>query len=132
MGNTRRGEGFLAKRLAAEDALRVLDPEGYRTIEHWHDKELYGGFFGHGGQTKIPASHKSAIMRLLRARAAVYRGRKTGHIVDDRGQNYDSEVGNEMMAQAIDNCLEWLGDGSGLPRDNQKGWDDFLPEAFFR
>ncbi len=127
MENTAEGETLLAKRRAAEDALRSLDSRLYDRVEHWCDKELYGGLFGHSGAELLPIQHLPAIKDLLRARAAVYRGRKSGAITHDRGSTaYDSEVGNEQMAQTIDACLEALGEGPIVPPG--KAWHEFLPD----
>ncbi len=131
MKNTPQGEELLAARRAAENALKKLDPDAYEIVEHWLDQELYGGLFGHGGVSRLSAGHKVEIMNLLIARAAVYRGMKSGQIADDgRGRTYNSEVGNEQMAQAIEVCLEFLGEDSQLPSESGKRWDDFTPEAF--
>lgn len=71
-------------------------------------------------------------MAILRARAAVYRGRKSGAITFDSrrrdGYVYDSETGNEQMARTIDKCLEVLGEGPELPE--LEHWNDFIPEGF--
>ncbi len=129
MTNSDEGNRLIAERDAAEARLARLDPAAYDRVGNWFDKELYGGLFGHGGGPRLPPEHKSAITAVLRARAAVYRGQKTGTITVDRGRTYDSEVGNEMMAQAIDNCLDWLGDGADLPEGDGRRWDSFLPDG---
>jgi hypothetical protein len=95
-------------------------------VDHWYDKELYGGLYGHGGAENLPVEHLPEVRKLLRARAAVYRGQKSGAITDDHGSIYDSEVGNEQMAQAIDACLVALGHGPRLPPG--RAWDEFLPK----
>lgn len=130
--NTSAGDALLAERLDAERALIDVDSDLYSQVEHWLDSELYGGLFGHGGVKRIPLGHKPLILRVLRARAAVYRGRRFGFVVVDRGRTYDSEVGNEQMAQTIDNCLEYLGAGESLPDERGCHWDKFMPEAFRR
>ena len=72
------------------------------------------------------------MTELLRARAAVYRGQKSGAIRADGslpdGSVYDSETGNEQMAQTIDACLEAVGEGTELPE--LQHWDDFIPQGF--
>lgn len=126
MPNTPGGEALLAEKRAAEDALRRLDRKRYEKVEHWLDSELYGGLYGHGGVERVPVAHLAAIRRLLRARAAVYRGWKSGAITQDGGHAYDSEIGNEQMAQTVDACLKALGDGPTLPPDRH--WDEFMPK----
>jgi hypothetical protein len=126
MAHTPAGESLLRTKRDAEDALRRLDPKIYEKVEHWLDKELYGGLYGHGGCDRLPAAHLPEIRNLLRARVDVYRGRKSGAVAEDDGSTYDGEVGNEQMAQTIEACLKALGEGPRLPPGRR--WDDFLPE----
>ncbi len=125
MSNTPNGELLLAARREAEEALRRLDPVRYSQVEHWLDRELYGGLYGHGGVDTIPLEHLPEVKQLLRARSAVYRAQKSGAIRIHAGHSYDSEAGNERMAQAIESCLEYLGDAPVLPPG--KPWDNFWP-----
>lgn len=129
--NSPKGEALLAERSRAEDALRELDPKRYERVEHWLDKELYRSLYDTAGLKGAP-EHKAPVMDLLRARADVYRGRKSGAIVSDPRERdssvYDAETGNEQMAQTIDACLFALGDGSDLPE--LQHWDDFMPTGF--
>jgi hypothetical protein len=129
MPNTQAGEALLATRRVAEEALKKLNPKRYETLEQWYDRELYGGLYGHGGVEKLPASHLPQIRQVLRARAAVYRGRRRGDVVYDGGDTFGAEIGNEKMAQAIDACLVALGEGPTLPPDGGHTWHDFWPMA---
>lgn len=126
MANNPDGEALLAARTAAEDVLKELNPRLYKDVECWYDKELYGGLYGHGGLERFPVGHLPAIRNLLRARAAVYRAQRTGAIAPEGEHVYDSEVGNEQMAQTVEACLEALGQGPELPPGRH--WDDFSPK----
>src|SRR6187399_2960012 len=128
MANTIQGERLLAELRAAEAALALLDPIEYARVGHWLDKELFGALYGHGGGNKVPGQHLPQIRAVLRARAAAHRGRKNGAIAPDGEWNYDAEVGNEQMAQAIDACVAWLGEGDTPPVGRAPSWDDFWPK----
>ena len=110
---------------AAEERLRSLDAKLYSSIEHGLDKELYRAVYGSVGVSRIPAQHRPALIDLLAARATLYRALKRGSAIPARSPEYDGEVGNEKMAQAIDACLGYLGEARELPP--MKHWDEFYP-----
>lgn len=120
-----KGEDIANQLITAEKGLKAIDPVRYREVEQWYDKELYGALYGAGGVDLSPISHLPAIRDLLQARAAMRRAQARGTITAFRGESYDSEVGNERMAQAIDACMAHLGTGTTLPPF--KSWEELFP-----
>jgi hypothetical protein len=118
-------ESARERQARVEAELRALDPERYKSVDKWYDRELYGCLWGISGVQRSPAAHAPALVAVLTARRDVYESLATEVIQPMRHYERGRPATWRWHAEVVDNALRHLGDGTTLPVHAE--WESFFP-----